>query len=106
MENIHALLTYLGVHSILLSIFLEYQSFVLRRSSTVQRFDKMVALKAFEHLLALEIVKPLHGASHSSLPRDFLPMTLLVDDSQVSQVLKAYQDCPTDLEEWGTTMFA
>jgi len=86
-------------------LFKEYQAFVLRRSSTVQRFDKMVALKAFEHLLALEIVKPLHSISSSSLPKDFQPVTLLVEDSQVSDVLLAYQDCPTDLQQWGTTMF-
>ena len=65
----------------------------------------MVALKAFEHLLALEIVKPLHTVSNSNLPKDFQPMTLLVDNSQVSEVLTMYQDCPTDLQQWGTTMF-
>ena len=65
----------------------------------------MVAMKAFEHLLALEIVKPLHSVSNSSLPKDFQPVTLLVEDSQISEVLLAYHDCPTDLQQWGTTMF-
>ena len=65
----------------------------------------MVALKAFEHLLALEVVKPLHSNSQSTIPKEFQPMTLLVDNSQISDVLSSYPGCPTDLQQWGSAMF-
>lgn len=88
-----------------ISYVVEYQSFVARRGSTVQRFDKMVAVKAFEHLIALEVVKPVSGISNATLPKEFQPMTMVVDDSQISEVLATYHGCPTDLQQWGSTMF-
>eukprot|EP00794_Sanderia_malayensis_P003653 gene3653-4170_t len=84
-------------------VFKEYQNFVLKRSTTVQKFEKAVAMKAFEHLLAIEVLKPLHNVNQSTLPKEYQPMTLLADNSQISQVLSSYTGCPTDLQQWGSS---
>ena len=84
----------------------EYKTFVLKKRTTIQLFEKPVAMKAFEHLLALELVGPLHNVSQSSLPKEFRLMTLLVNHSQVSEILQTYPGCPTELQNWTSSMFA
>lgn len=55
--------------------------------------------QAFEHLIALEFVKPLDGSS-AGTQKEFRLMVLLVDPSQIMEALQCYPDCPTELRHW------
>jgi origin recognition complex subunit 4 len=79
-------------------VFKEYQKFV-RRKSSVQSYEKPVVLKAFEHLCALELVRPVSGATRHQ--KEYRVVTLLVDDSQVTDALQSYPGCPTEVRQWG-----
>ena len=68
----------------------------------------MMLLKAFEHLCALELVRPAAGtstsASHSQrLPADYRMMTLHVDPSEIMDALQKYPNCPTDVKQWAAS---
>jgi len=58
--------------------------------------------KAFEHLCALELVRPVTaGGGHSQrLPADYRTMALHVDPSEIMDALQRYPSCPTDVKQW------
>jgi len=65
-------------------------------------------LKAFEHLCALELVRPTTGSgmtgSHSQrLPAEYRMMTLHVDPSEIMDALQKYPSCPTDVKQWAAS---
>jgi len=64
--------------------------------------------QAFEHLCALELVRPATGSavtdSHSQrLPADYRIMTLHVDPSEIMDALQRYPSCPTDVKQWAAS---
>lgn len=85
-------------------VYNEYYKFCRRRSS-VQLFDKVVVNKAFEHLCALELVRPVTvGGGHSQrLPADYRMMTLHIDPSEIMDALQRYPSCPTDVKQWAAS---
>ncbi|XP_070550130.1 origin recognition complex subunit 4-like [Ptychodera flava] len=78
----------------------EYQTFVQRKGHSIQCYEKPVVLKAFEHLQALELLKPVDGGQRSQ--KEYRPMTLLVDASQINDALQKYPNCPTEVKQWNT----
>jgi len=67
--------------------------------------------KAFEHLYALELIRPAAAAamtgSHSQrLPAEYRMMTLHVDPSEITDALQKYPNCPTDVKQWAASSMA
>ncbi|XP_077996563.1 origin recognition complex subunit 4-like [Glandiceps talaboti] len=80
-------------------VYNEYQRFVQAKGHSVQCYEKPVVLKAFEHLQTLELIKPADGGGQRS-QKEYRPMTLLVDSSQISDALLKYPNCPTEVKHW------
>jgi len=64
--------------------------------------------KAFEHLCALELVRPAAGTSMSGghsqrVPAEYRMMTLHVDPSEIMDALQKYPNCPTDVKQWAAS---
>ena len=55
--------------------------------------------QAFEHLCALELVRPVDGSTGRS-EKEYQAMTLLVDSTQVTEALQKYPSCPTEVKQW------
>lgn len=85
-------------------VYSEYLRFARNRSS-MQIFNKSVVLKAFEHLQALELVKPLDGTS-TRTQKEYRPVILLVHPIQLKEVLQKYPSCPTEIKHWAISSFA
>ncbi|XP_069588991.1 origin recognition complex subunit 4 [Ranitomeya imitator] len=77
----------------------EFQKFVQRKSHSVYNFETPVVLKAFEHLHQLELIKPMEGLSVRT-QKEYRLMKLLLDNSQISEALQKYPNCPTDVRQW------
>lgn len=82
-------------------IYSEYIRFAQRRSS-IQAFDKAVVMKAFEHLLALELIRPLDGGT-SKVQKEYRQMTLLLHPTQILDALQKYPNCPTEVKHWASS---
>ncbi|XP_030828967.1 origin recognition complex subunit 4-like isoform X1 [Strongylocentrotus purpuratus] len=89
-------------------VYNEYQKFIQKKSHTVQQFDKSVVLKAFEHLVALELVKPAEHSTASSTrtQKEYRAMSILVTSSQLAESLSSYPSCPSELLHWAKNPMA
>ncbi|KAM9287363.1 origin recognition complex subunit 4 isoform 3-T3 [Morus bassanus] len=83
-------------------VYNEFQKFVQRKAHCMYNFEKPVVMKAFEHLLQLELVKPLERPSVRA-QREYLLMKLLLDNDQIMDALQAYPNCPTDVKQWAAS---
>lgn len=86
-------------------VFNEYQKFVQRKSHSIQSFGKSVCLKAFEELVALELILPVEGSSFSgskSIPKEYRSLKLLVTPLQIIETLNSYSACPSELKTWAS----
>lgn len=70
----------------------------------------VMVCKAFEHLLALELIRPASGPAASGggglsqrLPAEYRMMTLHVDPSEIMDALQKYPNCPTDIKQWAAS---
>ncbi|OWF46063.1 origin recognition complex subunit 4-like [Mizuhopecten yessoensis] len=79
-------------------VYSEYRKFAQKRSS-MQVYEKAVVLKAFEHLIALELVKTMDG-SGSRVQKEYRLLLLLVHPSQILDALQKYPNCPTEVKQW------
>ncbi|XP_064614948.1 origin recognition complex subunit 4-like [Liolophura sinensis] len=82
-------------------VYNEFQKFAQRKSS-MQIFDRPVVLKAYEHLMALELVKPTDGMA-SKVQKEYRLMTLLIHPSQLTETLQKYPQCPTEVKQWANS---
>ncbi|CAG2231926.1 ORC4 [Mytilus edulis] len=82
-------------------VYSEYAKFAQKRSS-MQMYEKAVVLKAFEHLLALELVKSTDG-SGTRIQKEYRLMSLLIHPSQITDALQKYPQCPTEVKQWAST---
>ncbi|XP_043361039.1 origin recognition complex subunit 4 isoform X2 [Dermochelys coriacea] len=80
----------------------EFQKFIQRKAHSMYNFEKPVVMKAFEHLLQLELIKPIEGLSVRA-QREYLLMKLLLDNNQIMDALQVYPNCPTDVKQWATS---
>ncbi|NXY35285.1 ORC4 protein, partial [Pomatorhinus ruficollis] len=83
-------------------VYNEFQKFIQRKAHSMYNFEKPVVMKAFEHLLQLELVQPLERPS-ARAQREFLLMKLLLDSSQIMEALQLYPNCPTDVKQWAAS---
>ncbi|XP_014435294.2 origin recognition complex subunit 4 isoform X2 [Pelodiscus sinensis] len=83
-------------------VYNEFQKFIQRKAHSMYNFEKPVVMKAFEHLLQLELIKPVDGPSVRA-QREYQLMKLLLDNSQIMDALQVYPNCPTDVKQWATS---
>ncbi|XP_030628450.1 origin recognition complex subunit 4 [Chanos chanos] len=83
----------------------EYKKFIQRKSNSVHNYEKPVILKAFEHLLQLELIKLVDGSS-SKTQREYQLVRLLLDHGQIMEALQRYPQCPTDVKQWAVSSLA
>lgn len=86
-------------------IYNEFLKFSSRRSHLLHNCNRHVVMKAFEHLLQLEVVRPhkhsaLAARARNTVTKDYVPMMLLVDTRQVDEAVANYPNCPTDVQKW------
>ncbi|XP_010073343.1 PREDICTED: origin recognition complex subunit 4 [Pterocles gutturalis] len=83
-------------------VYNEFQKFIQRKAHCMHNFEKPVVMKAFEHLLQLELVKPIERPSVRA-QREYLLMKLLLDNNQIMDALQVYPNCPTDVKQWAAS---
>ncbi|XP_074766206.1 origin recognition complex subunit 4 [Athene noctua] len=83
-------------------VYNEFQKFIQRKAHSMYNFEKPVVMKAFEHLIQLELVKPIERPSVRA-QREYLLMNLLLDNNQIMDALQAYPNCPTDVKQWAAS---
>ncbi|NWI96188.1 ORC4 protein, partial [Pitta sordida] len=83
-------------------VYNEFQKFIQRKAHSMYNFEKPVVMKAFEHLLQLELVKPLERPC-ARAQREYLLMRLLLDNKQIMDALQLYPNCPTDVKQWAAS---
>nr|XP_023963770.1 origin recognition complex subunit 4 isoform X2 [Chrysemys picta bellii] len=83
-------------------VYNEFQKFIQRKAHSMYNFEKPVVMKAFEHLLQLELIKPIEGLPLRA-QREYLLMKLLLDNNQIMDALQVYPNCPTDVKQWATS---
>ncbi|XP_008945440.1 PREDICTED: origin recognition complex subunit 4 [Merops nubicus] len=83
-------------------VYNEFQKFIQRKAHCMHNFEKPVVMKAFEHLLQLELVKPLERPSARTQP-EYLLMKLLLDNNQIMDALQVYPSCPTEVKQWAAS---
>ncbi|KXJ27989.1 origin recognition complex subunit 4 [Exaiptasia diaphana] len=98
----HLLTTFQGDPFNFEMIFKEYKRFTQRSGHSAQSFDKDVVFKAFEHLLALELIKPVDGA-WKHVQKEYRLVTLLLSTNQIMEAIDNYPECPTDVRHWATS---
>ncbi|XP_041354935.1 origin recognition complex subunit 4-like [Gigantopelta aegis] len=81
-------------------VYSEYMKFAQKKSS-IQVFEKPVVLKAFEHLIALELIRTMDGGG-TRVQKEFRMMDLLIHNSQILDALQSYPDCPTEVKQWAS----
>ncbi|XP_025084558.1 origin recognition complex subunit 4-like [Pomacea canaliculata] len=84
-------------------VYSEYLKFAQQHAS-VQVFDKAVVLKAFEHLVALELIRPMDSRT-IRIQKEYRLMTLLLHPAQILDTLQKYPNCPTDIKHWAASSF-
>ena len=65
-----------------------------------------VFFKAFEHLIALELVKPLDNSGGTRVQKEYRLMCLLIHPSQILTALQHYPNCPTEISQWASCALA
>ncbi|NXD22309.1 ORC4 protein, partial [Spelaeornis formosus] len=83
-------------------VYNEFQKFIQRKAHSMYNFEKPVVMKAFEHLLQLELVQPLERPS-ARAQREYLLMKLLLDSRQIMDALQVYPNCPVDVKQWAAS---
>uniref|UniRef100_A0A673MEK0 Origin recognition complex subunit 4 n=1 Tax=Sinocyclocheilus rhinocerous TaxID=307959 RepID=A0A673MEK0_9TELE len=59
---------------------------------------------AFEHLLQLELVRPVDSGV-CKVQREYQLMRLMLEHGQVMEALQKYPQCPTDVKQWALSAF-
>ncbi|KAG0235592.1 origin recognition complex subunit 4 [Actinomortierella wolfii] len=61
-------------------------------------YKKAVALKAFEHLVQSELLRPLDSSNKG--PKEYRMMRVMLSSSQIADVVLKHRDCPTLVARW------
>ncbi|XP_050388384.1 origin recognition complex subunit 4 [Patella vulgata] len=85
-------------------VYSEYMKFAKRKSG-MQIFEKPVVLKAFEHLMALELIKTIDNGG-TRIQKEYRLMSLLIHPTQITDALQKYPNCPTEVKQWATSALA
>lgn len=79
-------------------IFLRFSKFA-KISSTMQGIERPVVLKAFEHLINLEIITPVRAA-FGKVQKEFQMHNMDVEFDQIKTAIKQYPQLPTEIGQW------
>uniref|UniRef100_A0A672JQI8 Origin recognition complex subunit 4 n=1 Tax=Salarias fasciatus TaxID=181472 RepID=A0A672JQI8_SALFA len=82
----------------------EFKKFLHRKSNSMYSFEQPVIMKAFEHLVQLELIRPVDGSS-ARTQKDYQLMRLMLDQGQIMEALQKYPQCPTDVRQWAMSAF-
>ncbi|GJJ70670.1 origin recognition complex subunit 4 [Entomortierella parvispora] len=72
-------------------------------STTLRLYKKAVALKAFEHLVNSELLRPADSGGKG--PKEYRMMRVMLDTSQISDVVKKHRDCPHLVAIWASRAY-
>ena len=61
-------------------------------------------LQAYEHLLALELIRPMDGGT-VRVQKEYRLMTLLLHPTQILDTMQKYPSCPTEVTQWAASSF-
>lgn len=88
-------------------VYNEFLKFSKKKSHILQNYTKPVVLKAFEHLIELEVMKGKDSSviHTSKLQKEYRPMILLVEARQLREAVEKYPSCPTDVKQWAESSF-
>ncbi|KAF9168586.1 origin recognition complex subunit 4 [Mortierella sp. AD010] len=67
-------------------------------SVSLRLYKKAVALKAFEHLVEAELLRAADNAGKG--PKEYRMMRVMLDSSQISDIVLKHRDCPTVVARW------
>ncbi|KAG0338592.1 origin recognition complex subunit 4, partial [Podila humilis] len=67
---------------------------------SLRLYKKGVALKAFEHLAEAELLRPTDTVGKG--PKEYRMMRVMLDASQISDVVLKHRDCPTVIARWAS----
>ena len=93
------------------------------KNSSMQKFDRQIAMKAMEHLEArsmnsmpfnvfktkfsclqtLELIRPVEGISSSKVQKEFVVYNILVTSEQLSAAISKYPGLPTEVKQLADT---
>ncbi|KAL7753898.1 origin recognition complex subunit 4 [Sorochytrium milnesiophthora] len=78
----------------------EYKEFLERtgRQAGLERYKKAVALKAYEHLLACELLKPADSSAKG--PKEYRMVKLLMTVEQIKGAVQGMTTVPSVLKQW------
>ncbi|XP_033096463.1 origin recognition complex subunit 4-like [Anneissia japonica] len=79
-------------------VYNEYLKFLQKKSHSIQSYDKAIVLKAFEQLVAIELVHPADNSTRTQ--KEYRPMNILLTKSQLVESLNSYQGCPSEIKHW------
>ncbi|KAI7829361.1 origin recognition complex subunit 4 C-terminus-domain-containing protein [Gamsiella multidivaricata] len=65
---------------------------------SLRLYKKAVALKAFEHLVEAELLRPADSSGKG--PKEYRMVRVMLDSSQISDVVLKHRDCPTVVARW------
>ncbi|XP_023218234.1 origin recognition complex subunit 4-like isoform X1 [Centruroides sculpturatus] len=83
-------------------VYNEFQKYVQKKAS-LQHFERPVVFKAFEHLLAIELIKIKPGNS-CNIRKNYAMVEVLLEPLQVREALQRYPNLPTELQQWASTV--
>lgn len=69
------------------------------RKKMMWNLEKPVVMKAFEHLIDLELVRACTD-SYSNVLKRFVPFRLLLDENEIKEAIANYQNLPFQLKNW------
>nr|XP_002121287.2 origin recognition complex subunit 4 [Ciona intestinalis] len=83
-------------------VYNEFLKFTQKKLHILQKHNKPVVLKAFEHLMELELIKPKESTLSlaSKLLKEYQPTILLLEEQQLKEAVYRYPGCPTELQQW------
>ncbi|KAI1316207.1 origin recognition complex subunit 4 [Mortierella claussenii] len=65
---------------------------------SLRLYKKAVALKAFEHLVEAELLRPADASGKG--PKEYRMMRVMLDSSQIADIVLKHRDCPTLVARW------
>lgn len=68
-------------------------------SSTMQSIERPIVLKAFEHLLNVELITPI-GSNSGKVQKEFQMHNLDLNFDQIKAAVKKYPQLPTEIRQW------
>lgn len=73
------------------------------RTGSMQKFDRLIALKAMEHLETLELLRAVQGTQTAKMQREYVFYHLLVTAEQLREALNKATHLPTEVKQWADT---